>query len=130
VKFIGRVKSGERFDLLASADVVVMTSRYETYGMVAAEALAVGTPVVAFTIPCLRNLVEDGRTGVLVRAFDVAGFAESWRNLLGDSSRRRSLGAAGPASVAGLQWDLLAASQGHVYRRVFERSERRRLASA
>ena len=98
--------------------------------MVAAEALAVGTPVVAFTIPCLRNLVQDGRTGILVEAFDVGAFAASWRNLLADSSRRRILGEAGPPSVAGLQWDLLAASQGDVYRRVFERSVRRRLASA
>ena len=67
--------------MLASADVVVMPSRYETYGLVAAEALAVATPVVAFTIPCLRNVVDDGRTGVLVDAFDVAAFAEGWRGL-------------------------------------------------
>jgi glycogen(starch) synthase len=126
VRFIGRVDSGDRFDVLASADVVVMPSRYETYGLVAAEALAVATPVVAFTIPCLRNLVEDGRTGVLVDAFDVEAFANSWRGLLRDPSRRRSLGEAGPDSVAGLHWDLLAPAQGEVYRRVLERYARRR----
>jgi glycosyltransferase involved in cell wall biosynthesis len=129
VKFIGRVASEDRFDVLASADVVVMPSRYETYGLVAAEALAVATPVVAFTIPCLRNVVDDGRTGVLVDAFDVAAFAEGWRGLLHDPSRRRSLGEAGPDTVAGLHWDLLAPSQGEVYRKVLERAAHRRPVS-
>jgi glycosyltransferase involved in cell wall biosynthesis/O-antigen/teichoic acid export membrane protein len=113
VRFAGRVPAGERFTWLASADLVVMPSRYETFGMVAAEALAVQTPVVAFDIPCLRALVDDG-VGYTVPAFDVGMLADALRSLALDEDGRRRLGAAGPARVAGLNWDALAALQGHV----------------
>jgi glycogen(starch) synthase len=118
VRFLGRVPPGERFDLLAQVDLVVMPSRYETFGMVAAESLAVKTPVLAFDINCLRNLVTDGMDGVLVESFNVAAFAEQWSLLLADNDRRRRLGDAGPFAVAGLRWDNLADRQAAVYRRV------------
>jgi glycosyltransferase involved in cell wall biosynthesis len=115
VHLIGRVPAEARFEVLARADLVVMPSRYETFGMVAAEALAVGTPVLAFDIACLRGLVSDAN-GVLVPPFDVTALAREWVALLRDGERRRRLGAAGPESVAGLGWDRLAGQQGQVYR--------------
>lgn len=114
VQFIGRVASENRFALLASADVVAMPSRYETFGMVAAESLAVRTPVVAFDIPCLRALIDD-RVGARVTAFDVNLFADALRSLSLDKTRRHDLGSAGPDRVKGLSWDDLAAEQGRIY---------------
>ncbi len=116
VVFAGRVPADERFRWLASADAVVMPSRFESFGMVAAEALAVGTPVVAFDIPCLRALVTD-QVGVVVPAFDVGLLADAIAALALDPDRRARLGSAGPATVAELRWDRLARRQGVVYRR-------------
>ena len=112
---MGRVAADERFAWLAGADLVAMPSRYETFGMVAAEALAVGTPVVAFDIPCLRALV-DGEVGARVPAFDVAAFAAAMQGLAADVRSRRELGDRGPARVAHLRWDDLAERQAAVYR--------------
>ena len=114
VQFVGRIASDERFEFLASADLVAMPSRYETFGMVAAESLAVRTPVVAFDIPCLRALIDD-TVGARVTAFDVSEFAGALRSLSLDEPRRRHLGSSGPKRVAGLRWNELSAEQGQVY---------------
>ena len=116
VHFVGRVAADERFAWLAGADLVAMPSRYETFGMVAAEALAVATPVVAFDIPCLRALVDD-EVGARVPAFDVDAFAEGLRDVASDAHLRRRLGGVGPGRVASLRWDGVAELQGDVYRR-------------
>ena len=121
VHFIGRLPAEHRFEQLAASDLVAMPSRYETFGMVAAESLAVGTPVVAFDIPCLRALI-DNQVGVSVTAFDVNQLADALRSLCLDEARRRRLGAAGPERVAGLRWDELAAEQGRIYREVIDGS--------
>ena len=122
MRFAGRIPPTERFGWLAGADLVAMPSRYETFGMVAAEALAVGTPVVAFDIPCLRALVDD-QVGSVVPAFDVGRFAGALARLAGDEDLRRRAGEAGPARVGGLNWDHLADEQGRVYQQVLSHQE-------
>nr|WP_240897464.1 glycosyltransferase family 4 protein [Kineococcus vitellinus] len=119
VRFVGHVPLGDRFAWLAAADAVVMPSRYETFGMVAAEAMAVGTPVVAFDIPCLRGLVSD-RTGRRVPAFDVAALAAAIGELAGDPALRARLGAAGRAAVHHLTWDNAARAHADLYRKVLK----------
>ncbi|MCQ4042736.1 glycosyltransferase [Streptantibioticus rubrisoli] len=115
VDWLGRVSGAARFDLLADARLVCMPSRYETFGMVAAEALATGTPVLAYDIPCLRALVGE-RVGVRVPAGDVGGYAKALAELAADPERCAALGAAGPASVRHLDWDRIARAQLAVYR--------------
>jgi glycosyltransferase involved in cell wall biosynthesis len=115
VHFVGRINPVDRGRWLAARDLVVVPSRYETFGIVAAEALAAATPVVAFDIPCLRSLVSV-QTGVLVPPFDVAALAAPVEALATDPTRRCKLGAAGPDTVSPLRWDALAAAQGGLYR--------------
>jgi glycosyltransferase involved in cell wall biosynthesis/O-antigen/teichoic acid export membrane protein len=114
VLFIGRVAPSKRFDLLASAELVAMPSRYETFGMVAAEALAVGTPVVAFDIPCLRSILSAG-CGILVPAFDTEAFAAALVRVLDDDELRSRLVGAGRAMVDRLSWDGAASVQENLY---------------
>jgi glycosyltransferase involved in cell wall biosynthesis/O-antigen/teichoic acid export membrane protein len=116
VHWLGRVRAGDRFRLLAAARLVCMPSRYESFGMVAAEALAVGTPVLSFDIPCLRALVTD-RVGMRVPIGDIDGYAAAMARLVADPERCAELGAAGPAAVRHLDWDKVAARQLQVYER-------------
>jgi glycosyltransferase involved in cell wall biosynthesis len=117
VVFTGHIAPGDRFELLASAEVVAMPSRYETFGMVAAEALAVGTPVVAFDIPCLRSILSPS-SGVLVPAFDTEAFAGALMRILDDHWLRDRLGSSGRARVDHLRWDGVAAVQRDLYSRI------------
>ena len=124
VHFVGRIPSDRRMDWLAGADMVAMPSRYETFGMVAAEALAVATPVVAFDIPCLRAIVTS-TTGVLVPPFDIDGLGRAIVSLCKDPERRARLGHTGAATVASMRWAALAERQSQVYRHVLDGTGRR-----
>lgn len=78
--------------LLRRADLFVLASRSEGFGIALAEAMAAGRPCVVTSIQAFRDLVEDGRTGLLVDVGDVDALADAMRDLLRDSDRARKLG--------------------------------------
>jgi glycosyltransferase involved in cell wall biosynthesis len=110
VRFAGRVSSPEKFDLIAGAEVLCMPSRYETFGITAAEALACGTPVVGFDLDSLREVVPS-RCGVLVPPGSVPALARALLNLVCDPARRGMMGEAGRAWARQFDWDRLAERQ-------------------
>jgi D-inositol-3-phosphate glycosyltransferase len=73
---------------------VAVPSRREGYGVVCAEAMAHGKPVVASAVGGLLDLVRHGETGLLVPPGDEAALREALRWLLGDPELRRRMGAA------------------------------------
>jgi len=75
--------------LLAAADVVCVTSRWEGLGGSIIEALGAGAPVVAFAVPAVSEVLGDA--GVAVPPFDTDAFADAIRTLIGDEDRRREL---------------------------------------
>lgn len=79
---IGRMKA---------AGVVVLPSTREGFGLVLAEAMACGTPCVAYDVPAVREVLADGEAGVLVPPRDIPGLAASIDRLLTDSSERERL---------------------------------------
>jgi glycosyltransferase involved in cell wall biosynthesis len=85
-----------------SAEFVVMPSFYESFGLVAAEALASGRAVVGFS-DCMgaRELIEDGVNGLLVEPGDSrsTALANALRRLMGDAGLRRKFGMQGPQTV-------------------------------
>jgi glycogen(starch) synthase len=119
VRFVGWIPRDERFKWLSGADFIVMPSLYESFGLVAAEALAVNTPVVAFDIPCLREIVGTD-VGAVVPKGDVDALAKAMWEMSVDPDRRATLGAAGRAKVAHLNWDVAAEAQGAIYREMTE----------
>jgi glycosyltransferase involved in cell wall biosynthesis len=103
---LGWVPHDELERLYARAAVVACPSRREGFGVVCAEAMAHGRPVVASAVGGLRELVVDGETGLLVPPGAVAALRAALERLLGDRELRRRLGAAGRERVrALLSWE-------------------------
>jgi len=114
VRFVGWLSGAAKFATMAAARLVVVSSREETFGLVAVEALAAGTPVVAFDIPCLRELVPSA-VGELVPAYDVDVLADRLVAAYVDVDRVRGMGASGRRMAASYDWDVLASEQSRVY---------------
>jgi glycosyltransferase involved in cell wall biosynthesis len=89
--FVPNAELGPYYDRAA---VVAVPSRREGYGVVCAEAMAHGRPVVASAVGGLLDLVAHGETGLLVPPGDVAGLREALGWLLGDADLRRRMGEA------------------------------------
>ena len=104
-----------------AADVVAMPSRSESFGLVAAEAQACGTPVVAAGVGGLRTIVDDGVSGLLVPDHDPDSWARALGDLLADPGRRAELGVGAYRSARGRGWDVAARSMLAVYRKARER---------
>ena len=92
VTFIGAKDQDVLPYYYAAAEVVIMPSHYESFGMVALEAMAMGTPVVASEVGGLAFLVQDGRNGYLVPSRDPEALAERIFELLTNPLCRRQLG--------------------------------------
>ena len=104
VRFLGAVAEAELADLYALADVCVVPSHTETFGLVALEAQASGTPVVAAAVGGLTDIVVDGVTGRLVTGRDPAGWAAAIAGLLGAGALRDQMGAAARDHAARYTW--------------------------
>ncbi|MGH9278885.1 MAG: glycosyltransferase family 4 protein [Acidimicrobiales bacterium] len=87
----GPISRAEVQALYAGADAFVLPSRREPYGTVYGEALAAGIPPVGWRAGNLPNLIEDGRSGVLVEPGDVAGLAAALDRLATDTIWRARL---------------------------------------
>jgi len=99
VRFIGHL-SRMLPQVLGSADVVVHPSRIEGFGLIVAETLAAGTPVVCGDAGGMRELVQDGVSGYLVDPTQPAQIAARINDLLADRHRARTMGMAGREHVA------------------------------
>jgi D-inositol-3-phosphate glycosyltransferase len=99
----------------SAADVCVMPSLYESFGLVALEAMACGTPVVASRVGGLPHVVADGISGYLVPENDPAGLAEKLKLLLTDPDLRARLGAQAHELAQGFSWARVAAAHEEVY---------------
>jgi D-inositol-3-phosphate glycosyltransferase len=98
-----------------AADVVVVPSRSESFGLVALEAAACGIPVVAANVGGLRTLVDDGRTGILVDGRDPASYADAISRLLDEPARAAAMSAAAAEMAAGYRWSTTAARLRRLY---------------
>jgi D-inositol-3-phosphate glycosyltransferase len=103
-------------DFYAAANVVLVPSRSESFGLVALEAQACGTPVVAAGVGGLRYVVENGVSGFLVAGHDPGDHAERLLAVLSDRDRAQRMGRAGVRQSMRFSWDATAAAALGVYR--------------
>jgi D-inositol-3-phosphate glycosyltransferase len=92
----------------AAADVTVLPSYYESFGMVALEAMACGSPVIASRVGGLVTTVREGVTGFLVPDGDVEALSERIETLVGDPELRWRLGREGVRWAAQHRWPCVA----------------------
>ncbi len=98
-----------------AADVVLVPSRSESFGLVALEASACGIPVVASAVGGLLTLVDHGQSGFLVPERDPAVFAKYVNSLLDDPAAAAAMGARGAIRARRYTWSLAAARLRRVY---------------
>lgn len=108
VRFLGPQPQERLRTLYVAADVTVLPSYYESFGMVALEAMACGSPVVASRVGGLTTTVRDGVTGHLVPEGDAPALAARLAGLLGDPDRRERLGREGRRWAAQHRWPCVA----------------------
>lgn len=108
VEIAGSVSEAERRALLAGATVQVMPSRFEGFGMVAAEAMAAGVPLVATSAGSLPEVVDAPAGGILVPPSDPPALASAIDRLLRDREARDGLSRTARASAERFRWDAVA----------------------
>lgn len=117
----GRVRfvDPQPHELLSSfyraADVVLVPSRSESFGLVALEASACGIPVVASAVGGLQTLVDDGITGFLVEGRDPVDYAARLDLLLSDRALAARMGAAAAANARRYTWSIAAGRLRRLY---------------
>ncbi len=88
----------------SAAETVVMPSHYESFGMVAVEATACGTPVIASNVGGLTSTIADGKNGFLVPPKEPIALAERMETLLNDSVLRDKMGVEGVKRAQRFSW--------------------------
>ena len=115
VRFVPPVPHRQLVDYYRAADLCVVPSRTESFGLVALEAAACGRPVVAADVGGLRALVQHGRTGYLVGTRDPAEYAQHVDEILAREDLRSRMGADAAARAAGYAWSMAAARLRRLY---------------
>ncbi|MCS5670015.1 MAG: glycosyltransferase [Dehalococcoidia bacterium] len=122
IDFVGQVDHTELPLYYNAADVCVVPSYYESFGLVALESMACGTPVVATRVGGLSTIIQHGRTGYLkpwrcpdafANSVEMLISSEGLQQSMGEAARRRAE-AMGWGNVAAMMWDEYASLTGQL----------------
>ncbi len=102
VLWFGKKDQEEVFQLYSIMDVVAIPSLFEGFGLIAAEAMAAGRPVVGTRVDGLSEIIDDGVTGYLVQVGDSRGLADALIDLLSNEEKRKTMGERGRKRAEGL----------------------------
>jgi D-inositol-3-phosphate glycosyltransferase len=129
VRFAPPVKQSELVHWYRAADVTVVPSYNESFGLVAIESQACGTPVVAASVGGLRTAVAHGRSGVLVDGHNPGDYARVLEQLVDEPARRAALAAGAVAHAGEFGWEATARGTLEVYRQALAARTLQRVAS-
>ncbi|WJY73653.1 D-inositol 3-phosphate glycosyltransferase [Corynebacterium auriscanis] len=115
VRFLAPRPPEELVSVYQAADIIAVPSSNESFGLVALEAQACGTPVVATRIGGLPIAVDDGRSGLLVDGREVSQWADALGELVTDDSRRIKMGEYAPQHAAKFSWAVSSARLKEIY---------------
>ncbi len=122
VRFLGKRDQDSLPYYYSAAEVVVVPSHYESFGLVALEAMACGAPVVASETGGLAFLIRDGETGFHVPAGDVAALQLRLKTILEDEVLRKRIGQQAAAYAQGYAWTIISDQILEVYGSLLPRS--------
>jgi D-inositol-3-phosphate glycosyltransferase len=120
VRFVPPVRREDLVDWYAAATLVCVPSYNESFGLVAVEAQAVGTPVVAAAVGGLTTAVADGTSGMLVHGHDPAEYARVFEKIIDAPDLRAALSVGALAQAADFSWDRTADATLAVYARAVD----------
>lgn len=109
VSFVGAKEQAQLPVYYSAATAVIVPSDYESFGMVALEAMACGTPVIASQVGGLQFLVRDRETGFHVPAREPISLTEAIIALVSDPAKSSSMGASAARAAQAYDWSLIAA---------------------
>ncbi len=115
VTFVGSVEHTELPAYYNAADVFVLPSYYESFGLAALEAMACGTPVVASGVGGLPSFIVSGESGFLVAEGQPDSFRERLDLLLGNAELRECMGQAGRSTAEAMGWGRVMNSLSDLY---------------
>jgi D-inositol-3-phosphate glycosyltransferase len=116
ITFLGKRDQDTLPYYYSAAEVVVVPSHYESFGLVALEAMACGTPVVASETGGLAFLVRDGETGFHVPTADPEALAEKLRLIIQDDELRAQLGQQAAEYAQAYSWSMMVEQVIDLYR--------------
>jgi len=108
IEFMGLIKQPDLPLFYSAADVCVVPSYYESFGLVALESLACGTPVVATKVGGAENIIRHGQTGYLVADNEPSGLAEKITLALAQSDNNKRLASVMRTSLVPFRWTNIA----------------------
>jgi glycosyltransferase involved in cell wall biosynthesis len=115
VTLVGRVERAELLREFARADIFVLPSLFDSFPLTLLEAMAAGLPVVATRVGGVPDVVEDGRTGLLVDPGDEDALAGALAALAADDALRGNLGRAGRERSSLYSWETIIPRIKRVY---------------
>ena len=108
IDFVGQIDHDDLVLYYNAADVCVVPSYYESFGLVALESMACGTPVVATRVGGLSTIIQHGRTGYLKSWRCPEAFANSVEMIISSDGLQQSMGEAARKRAEGMGWDNVA----------------------
>ncbi len=115
ITFLGSRPQDELPAIYGASTICAVSSRYESFGLVAVEAMACGTPVVATRVGGMRFTVEENVSGILVPPADPQGMADGIETVISNRDFRAGLQVGARQAAIRFSWHSIGASMMHLY---------------